>query len=549
MLEPELVDEALEHHRHREVCDLADQHHRQGERDAAGIGLQERKQLADDLRFGARVRGFRDGGVAGGQGGGHRDKMECRTARFKVWRDSDGSGVCKACQATGRSGGGPWLACYAGTNQSWFLMRSDLTISRARLAMMLGGLAMFGPFSIDTIFPAFRVIAADLSVSPLVMQQTVSLYLLAYASTSLFHGALSDAYGRRKVILSGLAVFALASVGCALSMSMTALLAFRVLQGLSAGVGLIVGRAVIRDCLQGHDAQRMMSSVSMIFSIAPAIAPIIGGWLLGIQGWHAIFWFLVLFSVVLWTATWFALPETHPPAERTRFHPTTLLQTNRAMLGNPRFVKLAIAGSMNFNALFLYVASAPVFVMDLMKLNERQFSWFFAPTIGGMMLGAFASGRMAGRVSGTRMANIGFAIGGAAAVANITLNLWAVDLHPLTFHVAGMPLLFPYAVLPITAIAFGIALVFPILTLALLDMFPRQRGAASSAQAFIGLVLNAIVAGVLAPLADRSGPHLAIGASAFTLVGWLLWRDYLKRGERVPDVPVETVALEPADEL
>jgi len=428
-------------------------------------------------------------------------------------------------------------------------MRPDLTISRARLAMMLGGLAMFGPFSIDTIFPAFRVIAADLAVSALVMQQTVSVYLIAYASTSLFHGALSDAYGRRKVILSGLAVFALASVGCALSTSMTWLLLFRALQGLSAGVGLIVGRAVIRDCLQGHDAQRMMSSVSMIFSIAPAIAPIIGGWLLGLSGWHAIFWFLVLFSVVLWTATWFALPETHPPSERTRFHPSTLWQTNRAMLGNLGFVKLAVAGSMNFNALFLYIASAPVFVMDLMGLDERQFSWFFAPTIGGMMLGAFTSGRMAGRVSGTRMANIGFAIGGLATVANVVLNLLAPDLHPLRFTIAGVALLFPFAVLPIAAISFGIALVFPILTLALLDMHPKQRGAASSAQAFIGLILNAIVAGVLAPLADRSGPHLALGAGAFTAIGWLLWRDHVRRGARIPEPPAEPAALEPADEL
>ena len=276
-------------------------------------------------------------------------------------------------------------------------MRPDLSISRARLAMMLGGLAMFGPFSIDTIFPAFRVIGSDLAANAWLMQQTVSVYLIAYASTTLFHGALSDAYGRRKVILFGLAVFTLASVGCALSTTITTLLAFRALQGLSAGVGLIVGRAVIRDLYHGHDAQRLMSQVSMIFSIAPAIAPIIGGWLLGLEGWHAIFWFLVLFSVVLWTTTFLALPETHPPDQRTQFRPSTLLHTNRTILGNATFVKLAIAGSMNFNALFLYIASAPVFVMDLMGLTERQYAWFFAPTIGGMMLGAFTSGRMAGK--------------------------------------------------------------------------------------------------------------------------------------------------------
>lgn len=428
-------------------------------------------------------------------------------------------------------------------------MRPDLTITRARLALLLGGLAMFGPFSIDTIFPAFRVIAADLAVSPWLMQQTVSIYLVAYASTSLFHGALSDAYGRRRVILTGLAVFALATIGCALSTTITQLLTFRALQGLSSGVGLIVGRAVIRDCLHGHDAQRMMSNVSMIFGIAPAIAPIIGGWLLDLHGWHSIFWFLLLFAAALWTSTLLALPETHPPDQRTPFRPSTLLHTNRMMLGNATFVKLAIAGTLNFNALFLYIASAPVFVLDLMGLNERQFVWFFAPAIGGMMLGAFVSGRMAGRISGLRMANLGCAIGGAAAAINIAFNALAANLHPLALHALGIPLLLPLAVLPIMLTAFGVALVFPILTLALLDMYPRQRGGASSAQAFIGLVLNAVVAGVVSPLVSHSGLHLALTAAAFTVGGWLLWRDYARRCAQFPEVPEEAAALEPTDEM
>ena len=130
-----------------------------------------------------------------------------------------------------------------------------------RLAFLLGGLAMFGPFSIDTIFPAFPEIGAQLGADKLAMQQTISVYLLAYALTSVVHGPLSDAIGRRKVILGGLAIFILASVGCALSRDLPTLLAFRAVQGLSAGVGLIVGRALIRDVLHGDDAQRMMSQV------------------------------------------------------------------------------------------------------------------------------------------------------------------------------------------------------------------------------------------------------------------------------------------------
>src|SRR3546814_1214113 len=136
---------------------------------------------------------------------------------------------------------------------------------RRRLALLLGGLAMFGPFSIDTIFPAFPEMGAALGADKLAMQQTISAYLVAYALMSVVHGPLSDAIGRRKVIIGGLAVFTLASVGCALSSDLPTLLAFRALQGLSAGVGLIVGRALIRDVLHGDAAQRLMSQVSMIF--------------------------------------------------------------------------------------------------------------------------------------------------------------------------------------------------------------------------------------------------------------------------------------------
>ena len=177
-----------------------------------------------------------------------------------------------------------------------------------RLALLLGGLAMFGPFSIDTIFPAFPAMGAELSADKLQMQQTISVYLVAYALMSIVHGPLSDAIGRRKVILGGLAVFTLASAACALADDLTSLLIFRAIQGLSAGVGLIVGRAVIRDLLHGDDAQRLMSQVMMIFGIAPAIAPVIGGWILGWSHWPAIFWFLVAFSVALWIAVALLLP-------------------------------------------------------------------------------------------------------------------------------------------------------------------------------------------------------------------------------------------------
>ncbi|GAB2492388.1 multidrug effflux MFS transporter [Arenimonas alkanexedens] len=399
-------------------------------------------------------------------------------------------------------------------------MTPHLSISRARLALILGGLAMFGPFSIDTVFPAFLVMAADLGVGKVAMQQTISVYLVGYAAMSLFHGPISDAIGRKKVLLAGIAIFTLASVGAALATDLTTMLVYRALQGLSAGVGMIVGRAVVRDCLDGDDAQRMMSQISMIFGIAPAIAPVIGGWILGFSNWHGIFWFLAGFGVLLMLLTAWGLPETHPPEQRVPLHPVSLARDYGTMLSNRSFRLLTLVGTANFGALFLYIASAPAFVMDLLGLGEQGFVWFFAPTIGGMMLGAFASGRAAGRVSGRKLVEWGFLCCGVAAVYNIGYNV-LTDAPSL-----------PWAVLPTALGAFGIALVFPIVTLSILDMYPRQRGSASSMQAFVSLVSNAAIAGLLSPLVSHSGLALALTASAFTAVAYALWRWYLAHGAR-----------------
>jgi len=384
--------------------------------------------------------------------------------------------------------------------------------STRRLALLLAGLAMFGPFSIDTIFPAFPQLAQRLGVDEVAVQQTVSVYLLFYALMSLAHGPLSDAFGRKRVILAGLFIFVGASVGCALSSDLPTLLAFRALQGLSAGVGMIVGRAVIRDLYHGHDAQRLMSQVSMIFGVAPAIAPIIGGWiLLSGAGWPLIFWFLVVFALVLLVATARFLPETHPPSLRTPISPRGLLRDYLRIGSNPRFMRLALAGSITFAGIFLYIASAPVFVMRHLGLGEGGFAWLFIPTIGGMTLGSFLSGRMAGRTPALRQVTLGFACCALSAVANIGY----VSLVPA--------LALPWAVIPIFVGGLGMALIFPILALAVLDMYPTQRGLASSLQAFLQLMASTLVAGVLSPLISGNPLHLAFGQAACFSLGFLFW--------------------------
>ena len=379
---------------------------------------------------------------------------------------------------------------------------------------MLAALAMFGPFSIDTIFPAFPAIARELGATPLAMQQTISVYMIAYAFMSLFHGPLSDSLGRRRVILAGVFVFTLASIGCALAGTIGALLAFRALQGISAGAGLIVGRAIIRDCFDGVEAQRLMSTVSMIFGIAPAIAPIVGGWVVAVARWPMIFWLLAAFAAGLWLVCLLWLPETHPRARRVPLSVDDLATTYRRIGLDRAFLPLALAGTLNFNALFVYIASAPSFVLDLLKLDAQHFAWLFIPAISGMMIGAFLSGRLAGRLSATATVRLGYMIMLGASALNLATAL--VLPEPRV----------PWSVLPVGLHAIGIGINFPTLTLLLLDRFPHHRGAVSSVQAFVSLVISATLAGAISPLVSGSALSLAATAAIATTLGFGCWRLY-----------------------
>lgn len=396
-----------------------------------------------------------------------------------------------------------------------------------RLAALLALLGMFGPFAIDALFPAFKSVAADLNASPWAMQQTISVYLIAYGLMALVHGPLADAFGRRPVIIGGVIVFTLASIGCAMSTSIEQLLWFRALQGLSIGAGQIVGRAIVRDLYSDAQAQRVMSLITLFFAVAPALAPIVGGLVYSVASWHAVFWFLAVYGAVLALLCWRVLPETHPPERRTPLRPRPLLRLYLGMLGNGPFVLLVLVSGFNFGAQFMYISSAPVFVEIHLGLGTMGYSWFFVPMIVGMMIGAGICNRMAGRVPPRRTVSIAFVVMAIAQALNLAYNL-GVDQ-------VGVP----WAVLPIALNAAGVAMAFPIITLKALDQFPEHRGAASSMQAFVWGVMTALTAGVLSPLVSDSPLALACTAALTMLAGWISWLIYMRR------CPPSRVEVEP----
>src|SRR6186713_676898 len=214
---------------------------------------------------------------------------------------------------------------------------------RWTFAALLAALSTLGPFSIDAYLHAFAGMQASLNATPLEIQQTMSGYLFAFGVMFLFHGALSDSFGRRPVILVALVVYTLASIGAALAVTAHSLILWRIVQGLSVGAGMVVGRAMIRDLFGPEDAQRLMSLVTLFFGLAPAIAPVIGGWLFLGMGWRSIFFFLTAVGVVLVAVSWRYLPETLRHEERQSFHPIALIKGYREVGVHLRFLMLSLA--------------------------------------------------------------------------------------------------------------------------------------------------------------------------------------------------------------
>ncbi|MFM1978199.1 MAG: hypothetical protein RLZZ151_714 [Pseudomonadota bacterium] len=383
------------------------------------------------------------------------------------------------------------------------------------LSVVLASLAALAPFAIDTYLPAFTALETDLAAQPVALQQSLTFYLLPYAIMTLWHGAISDSIGRITTIKWGLGIFVLASIGCALAKDVQTLWFFRALQGLSGGAGNVVARAMVRDLFEGPQAQRVMATVQMLFGIAPAVAPIIGGFLLGIH-WQAIFIFLALYAALALFAAVKYLPETMPPEKRMPLSAKQVVKDYRILFSDTEYFRLVFSISANFAGFFLYVLASPVFLVKHLGLTEQQFGYMFIPTVCGMMLGSYFAKRAAGIYSRQQVVQWAYAWMSITVLGNI------VACYFLANSV--------WLILPIALFNVGMALAMPVLSIAALDRHPKIRGTAASGQAFCQMLLSSLSAGLIAPLLWGSPLGLALGMAAYSIIGWLvikqshLWR-------------------------
>lgn len=378
------------------------------------------------------------------------------------------------------------------------------------LSVVLASLAALAPFAIDTYLPAFPALESDFQATSLQLQQSLTFYLLPYALMTLWHGAISDSIGRIAAIKWGLGVFVIASIGCAFATNVETLWFFRVLQGLSGGAGNVVARAMVRDLFSGPQAQRVMATVQMLFGIAPAVAPIIGGLLLGIH-WQAIFIFLALYAGVSLLAAMKYLPETMPVEKRVPLSAKQVFKDYKLIFGDKEFNFVVFALGANFAGFFVYVLASPVFLVKHLGLTEHQFGWMFIPTVCGMVLGSYLAKRAAGKYASAKVVKAAYVWMSIIVLVNLLVCFY-------------LPTNAIYNIVPVALFNVGMALAMPILSLAALDRHPKIRGTAASGQAFIQMVLSTVSAGLIVPLVWYAPSGLAIAMAAYVILGWLMIR-------------------------
>ena len=378
------------------------------------------------------------------------------------------------------------------------------------LATIVALMTMIGPFTINTYLPSFPDIETEFNISRALLSQSLATYLIAFAISTLILGPLSDRLGRRWVIFISLLFYIAASIGCAQSDTYEMFLFFRLMQGAAAAGGLVTGRSMIRDVYSPKDAHRAMSRVMMLFAVAPAIAPIIGGWLHDLFGWHSVFYFLALYASAILLLVFLRIPETLSKSMRQSFHPINVARVYGHTLIHRRFQMLIFIMASYFGGMFLYIVGAPTVIFDFLNLQTNDFYILFVPLVAGLMFGSWISGRLSHHWPMERTVKLALSLMMLGSLLNALQAQW---LTPMAIT----------AVAPLILYTCGIGIAMPAMTVLSLDCFPNNRGTASALQGFVQMMANAMIASLAVPLLSQQPIHLALGQLMILTFALLLW--------------------------
>lgn len=316
------------------------------------------------------------------------------------------------------------------------------------LVLVLAAMSAFGPLSTDMYLPAFPAIAAGLGTDAAQVQTTLATFFAGMSLAQLAFGPLTDRFGRRLPLLGGLGIFVLGSIGCAMTEDVGWLALWRFVQGLGGCAGMVTARAILRDISEGTETIRLMSRLMLVVTLAPILAPSIGGLLLGLGGWRAIFWALMAYGLGLALVVALVLPETLPPERRRREGLAGIAMVYARMLGNRRFMGLVLSGVLPMGGMFAYITGSPFVFMELHGVAPAQYGLLFGANALGIMAVSQLNAMLSRRHPPERVLLWGLTAMSAAGLAMVAMSgtgsFWGIAI-PLFVFVASIGMVMPIA--------------------------------------------------------------------------------------------------------
>lgn len=370
------------------------------------------------------------------------------------------------------------------------------------LGAVLTALVALGPISTDMYLPSLPALRRAFASDVAMVQLTLSVFIAGFGVAQLIYGPLSDRFGRRPVLLAGVALFLLASVACALAQSVPQLVLARLFQAVGACAGPVLGRAVVRDLYGRERAARALAYIGTAMGLVPAAAPILGGYLALWFGWRATFVFLAGYGVVVLALVWLVLRETNEWREPEALRPRRLLGNYRRLLGDGRYIGYVLTVAFSYATLFAFLSGGAFVLIDFLGVRPERFGLFFAVIVSGYMAGTLFAGRLTLRLGLDRMIAWASLAGSVICLAMAALAWSGVDsvaavIAPMTLYMAAMGIILPN----------GLA--------GAVGPYPRMAGAASAMLGFVQMAM-ASLAGVAVGLFDDGTQRAMITTMAVT---------------------------------